>query len=209
MAANRWRWFGGVCAAGLLCLVVGAALSHSQETTGPKPSPSTVVAPPALQRMTPFQPIAVDEPVAELNRESTTGCVVLGDGRVFQGQITELPGAYRVQTKSGAVVLPFAQVRTAASTLPDAYQQLRESYDRPTASDHLDLGRWCELNQLFEEASTEAQAALALEPNRKEALSLLKKAETALGRTELPETPAAPSIVPRPVAGGAVVSTAL
>ena len=208
MAANRWRWSLGVCAAGVLCLVVGAAISHSQETARPNPSPSTVVAPPLLQRMSPFQPIAVDESAAESNSEPTTGCVVLGDGRVFQGAITELAGAYRVQTKNGAVVLPFAQVRTVASTLPEAYQQLRESYERPTASDHLDLGRWCEQNQLFEEASAEAQAALALEPNRKEALSLLKKAETALGRTDLPETPAAPNIVPRPIAGGAIVSTA-
>ena len=214
MAANQWRWSLGVCAAVGLCLVVGAAMSHSQETARPKPNSSTADVLPALQRMTPFQPIAVDEPADESHAEATTGCVVLGDGRVFQGAITELPGAYRVQTKNGAVVLPFGQVRTAASSLPEAYQQLRESYDRPTASDHLDLGRWCERNQLFEEASAEAQAALALEPNRKEALSLLQKAEAALElpelpeRTELPVTPAAATSVPRPITGGAVVSTA-
>jgi hypothetical protein len=208
MAAIRWRWSLGVGAASGLCLVVGAALSHSQETASPKPSPSTVVAPPLLQRMTPFQPIAVDEVSAESNFEPTSGCVVLGDGRVFQGELTELAAGYRVQTKNGSVVLPFAQVRTVASTLPEAYQQLRESYKRPTANDHLDLGSWCLQKQLFEEASAEAQAALALEPSRKEALSLLKKAEAALGRIELPMIPVAPNIVPRPIAGGAVVSTA-
>ncbi len=198
--------------AGVLCLVIGEAISHSQEAATsklkPKPGPSMVVAPPLLQRMTPFQPIAVDEPTAESKTEPTTGCVVLGDGRVFQGELTELAAGYQVQTHNGALVLQFSQVRTVAPTLAQAYQQLRESYDKPTASDHLDLGLWCQQNQLYEEASAEAQAALTLQPARKEALSLLQKAETALGHTELPKTPNAPNIVPRLVAGGAVVSTA-
>ena len=208
MAAKRVRWSLGVCVAGGLCLVVGVAMSHSQESAPPKPGPSLIVAPPAVQRMTPLQPIAIAEPATEPTTPPATGCVVLGDGRVFQGVITELAAGYRVQAKNGAVVLPFTHVRTVAPTLAQAYQQLRESYERPSASDHLDLGMWCQQNQLYEEASLEAQAALTLEPARKEALSLLKKAETALGHTEVPQPSAAPATVPRPGQAGAVVSTA-
>ena len=207
MATNRWRW-SAVCAASVVCLAAGAITGYSQEVATPKPTRSMVVAPPLTQRMTPFKPITTDETPLDSNAEQTTGCVVLGDGRVFQGQVTELATAYRVQAQNGAVVLPFAQVRTVAPTLEQAYQQLRESYERPSASDHLDLGLWCQQNQLFAEASAEAQAALALEPGRREALSLLKKAETALGHTEVPQTPNAPIMVPRPGQGGAVVTTA-
>ncbi len=208
MSANRWRSSIFWCAASGICLVVGAVAVHSQEVMQPKSSRSMIVAPPLTQRMTPFTPIDVNPASPEPAPERVTGCVVLGDGRVFQGEITELETGYQVQAKNGAVVLPFAQVRTVAPTLQLAYQQLRESYEQPSASDHLDLGWWCQQNQLFEEASAEAQAALVLEPTREKALSLLKTAEAALGRTEIPETPSTPNLLPRAVAGGAVVSTA-
>lgn len=208
MAAKRWRSSIIWCAASGTCLVMGAVAVHSQEVAKPKTSRSMIVAPPLTQRMTPFTPIDVNPASPDPAAVKETGCVVLGDGRVFQGEITELETGYQVQAKNGAVVLPFTQVRTVAPTLTQAYQQLRESYEQPSASDHLDLGWWCQQNQLFEEASAEAQAALVLEPTREKAVSLLKAAETALGRTEIPETPSSPSVLPRPIAGGAVVSTA-
>jgi len=108
--------------------------------------------------------------------------------------------------ETGIVVLPFSQVRTVATTLHEAYQQMRESFHKPTANDHLVLGQWCSQNKLFEEASLEAQSVLTLEPNRKEALSLLKRAEAELGSSE--KTVASPvnATRPRPIASGAVVS---
>ena len=187
---------------------MGAVAVHSQEVAKPRTSRSMIVAPPLTQRMTPFTPIDVNPVSPDPAAVKETGCVVLGDGRVFQGEITELETGYQVQAKNGSVVLPFAQVRTVAPTLQLAYQQLRESYEQPSASDHLDLGWWCQQNQLFEEASAEAQAALVLEPTREKALSLLKSAEAALGRTEISETTTSPSVQSRPVTGGAVVSTA-
>ena len=207
MAANFWHRTLGGCAVSVWCFALGAAVSHSQETVKPPATPLTTTASPELQRMTPFKSMVGEIP-SDSTEKPTIGCVVLGDGRVFQGEITELAAGYRVHTKKGALVLPFSEVRTVAPTLTQAYQQLQESYERPSASDHLDLGLWCQQNQLFEEASAEAQAALALEPARREALSLLKKAEAALGHTEVPQTPSAPNIVPRPGQGGAVISTA-
>lgn len=208
MVTNRWRSSFVWCAASGICLIVGVVAVHSQDVPPPKSQRSMIVAPPLTQRMTPFTPIDVNPASPEPASEKVTGCVVLGDGRVFQGEITELETGYQVQAKTGAVVLPFSQVRTVAPTLKLAYQQLRESYEQPTASDHLDLGWWCQQNQLFEEASAEAQAALALEPTREKAISLLKTAETALGRTEISETASTPIVQPRPVAGGAMVSAA-
>ena len=205
MAATRSRWLKGMCAAGALCLVIYVSIGYAQEPSRSSKTQPLIVAPQAL-RAAPSQKLAPATPIASPETK-TMGCVVLGDGRVFQGEVVELAAAYHVRTKNAAVVLPFAQVRTVAPTLPEAYEQLRASYSQPTANDHLDLGRWCEQNKLFWEASTEAQSALSLEPNRKDALSLLKRAETAMGNTALPETPVNEPLVPRPVLGVAVVSS--
>lgn len=207
MPANRWSSLRAWCAASGICLVVGGVAVHSQEVAQPRNKRSMIVAPPLTQRMTPFTPIDVNPASPETAPVKVTGCIVLGDGRVFQGEITELETGYQVEAKNGAVILPFAQVRSVAPTLKQAYQQLRESYVQPSASDHLDLGWWCQQHQLFEEASGEAQAALVLEPTREKALSLLKTAEAALGRTEIAEAATSTSVQPRPITGGAVVST--
>lgn len=137
--------------------------------------------------------------------ETSHNCVVLFDGRVFQGKVVQLAQAYQVQTNTGTVTFPLEQVRTVADSLPQAYTQLRESFEQPGINDHLALGQWCVLNKLYEEASLEAQSALVLDPGRKEALSLLKKAEEALGRE--PSTAPDGNIAGiRTIQAGAVVS---
>ena len=211
MAANRVRWLVGWGAAGTVCLSVFVSQSLSQSPqTRPVPARplketarSGQVAP--AETMQPLAPFAAN-PAPDEASEQTTGCIVLGTGRVYQGIVTELAAAYKVETQAGVVVLPFSEVRTAAPTLTQAYEQIRESYNKPTASDHLDLGRWCEQNQLLEEASLEAQSALVLEPTRKEAVALLKRVEAALGRAADDKEAPAKSVMPRPVQAGAVVS---
>ena len=218
MAAHRLLWLAGcVLVASVGCWISGvtaeplsrkaptkppaaAKISQAVPRNGPKPDPKS--ASPRTGNETPA-PIVPPPPE---NPKSSPGCIVLGDGRVFQGIITELVGGYQIQTQTGIFSFPFGTTRTVAVSLPLAYQQLRESYETPTASDHLDLGRWCEQNGLLEEASLEAQSALVLEPTRTEAIKLLKRTETALGRTIAPPTAVQPTSVSRAVSGVAVVS---
>lgn len=208
MTANpvNWRFVSAICVA------VWASLAHAQVPMRPANARPAAVAKPATkmspaQRMTPLKPIVSEATLPQANIPPVTGCVVLGDGRVFEGEVVELAAAYQVRTKNGILVLPFSEVRTVAPTLSQAYEQLRDSYRQPTMNDHLDLGRWCEQNKLFSEASDEAQSVLVLDPTRKEALSLLKRAETQLGQAAAPvESPAEQSF-PRPALGVAVVST--
>ena len=201
MAANRVSGMVGWGTAGavVLCAFVSQGLSES-----PLARPAAARIAPA-EKMQPLTPI-VANPALDEAAERTAGCIVLGTGRVYQGIVTEQAAAYKVETQNGVVVLPFSEVRTAAPTLKQAYQQIRESYDQPTASDHIDLGRWCEHNQMLEEASLEAQSALVLEPNRKEGVALLKRVETALGPTADEKDAPVESVIPRPVQAGAVVS---
>ncbi|RLS39003.1 MAG: hypothetical protein DWH81_09140 [Planctomycetota bacterium] len=211
MAAKRVRWLVGWSAACLVSWGFWIALSSAQapvlRPTASQGSSSTLTpAVPTSEQMKPLTPLEAAPLVNSDSVDVSNGCVVLNDGRVFQGNIVQLSEAYQVNSNAGTVTFPFAQVRTVGASLSLAYSQLRESYEHPTVNDHLSLGQWCAQNKLYEEASLEAQAALVLEPTRKEALSLLKKSEDALGR-ETPAAVAEEAARLRPNPAGAVVSS--
>lgn len=106
--------------------------------------------------------------------------VVLNDGRVFSGTLQPVGGGYRVNQKTGYVIVPFDQVRLTSKSLPEAYKTLRESIQKPSTEDHLRLAEWCLENNLIGQARTEVTQALALEPLRQEARNLLQKIDGEL-----------------------------
>jgi hypothetical protein len=99
--------------------------------------------------------------------------IVLQNGRVLSGQVEDVPGGYVVDNSVGSIVIPFTQVRLTAKDLPDAYRKLKAGITEPTASQHVALGQWCYANRLYTSAREQVKAALVLEPERKEARSLL------------------------------------
>lgn len=100
--------------------------------------------------------------------------LVLFDGRVLEGTITECPGGYRIESQNGNEVIPFNFIRLAAASLDDAYIKQRDALQKPTASDHLSLAEWCYEYKLYAHATEQLTATLKLEPNRTAALDLLK-----------------------------------
>ena len=106
--------------------------------------------------------------------------LVLFDGRVVTGNITEQNGGYFVlQANGGQVFMPFDVIRLAATSLAEAYEKQRDTLKRPTAGDHLTLAQWCFDNKLHDEAKEQLAAALRLEPQRSDARSLLKQVAAA------------------------------
>ncbi|MFO1092602.1 MAG: hypothetical protein U0992_04705 [Planctomycetaceae bacterium] len=101
--------------------------------------------------------------------------LILFDGRVLEGNVSEVPGGYRIDGGSGSEVIPFNLVRLAASSLDDAYVKQRDALHKPNASDHLALAQWCYEYKLYAHATEQLTASLKLEPNRIEAVDLLKK----------------------------------
>jgi len=147
-----------------------------------------------LPQATPLAPAKPDQPLPPAAGnvvDTREGCIVLRDGTVRTGKIVELAAGYQIATQKGTFVFNYDQIRVVADSLPEAYQQIRASYERPTATAHLDLGRWCAKNGLMEEALIEAEDALVLEPHRKEAAELLRQAEVALNLAPINEPPPA------------------
>ena len=98
----------------------------------------------------------------------------------YLGKVVELTGGYQISMPQGTTIATYDQIRVVADSLSAAYTQIRDSYDHPTANDHLELARWCAKQGLMEEVRIEAEEALILEPTRREAAELVRKAEAAL-----------------------------
>lgn len=105
--------------------------------------------------------------------------LLLFDGRVIIGDISEVAGGYSVRRAAGSIVVPFDFVRLTATSLSDAYRKQRDSLENPNAEQHLNLARWCFEHRLSEQAVAELEAALKLEPFRAEARELLQVIEAA------------------------------
>jgi hypothetical protein len=99
--------------------------------------------------------------------------MVLFDGRVMYGQISERPGGYMIEAPDSKQVIPHQMIRLLASSLEDAYVKQRDTMKMPTAGDHLLLAQWCLDNKLYGPTTEQLEAALKLEPNRSEARRLL------------------------------------
>lgn len=101
--------------------------------------------------------------------------LVLFDGRVLRGRISDRPGGYMIEHAAGTEVIPYEFIRLTAASLDDAYIKQRDGLTKPTAGDHLQLAQWCCEHQLYAQAAEQLTAALKLEPNRSEARALLQK----------------------------------
>lgn len=108
------------------------------------------------------------------------GVIVLEDGRVFSGTISNVAGGYRVDWNGTYAIVPFGKVDVTAPTLHQAYLALRDRMLKPKADDHLRLAEWCLANQLIGQARSEVSRALNLEPLRPESRALMAKIDEKL-----------------------------
>lgn len=107
--------------------------------------------------------------------------VVLVDGQVLFGIVSETPGGYRIDIGDTHFVVPFERVRLTAESLAAAHELLRDALREPTAEDHLVLAEWCLKQNLVDQAKQEVTAALKLEPLRSDARALLARVDERLG----------------------------
>jgi len=126
--------------------------------------------------------------------------MVLNDGRVLYGQISERPGGYMIESPGSKQVVPYELIRLLASSLEDAYVKQRDAMKMPRAGDHLALAQWCKDNKLYALATEQLEAALKLEPNRGEARRMLQE---VVDLTQTKSPPAAGRY--RVITGGAPV----
>lgn len=92
----------------------------------------------------------------------------LRDGVVVQGEVTQEGDEYIVTRSGGAMIrIPASEVirHERKQTLRQRYENLREVYSADSFKDQMELGNWCRLNNLPEEARRHYQRAIELDPN--------------------------------------------
>lgn len=92
----------------------------------------------------------------------------LRDGVVVQGEVTREGDEYIVSRSGGAMIrIPVSEVvrHERKQTLRQRYDNLREVYGADSFKDQMELGNWCRINNLPEEARRHFLRAVELDPN--------------------------------------------
>ncbi|QDT31064.1 hypothetical protein [Thalassoglobus polymorphus] len=175
---SRTRQFRLMTFSVLCCL---SAFSQAQEAVQPQ-VPGQI------------QPLNTNQTPGSPRLDFTDGVIVLEDGRVFSGRISNVAGGYRIDNNGTYGIVPFGKVYVTARTLNEAYIALRDRTPNPKTDDHLVLAEWCLTNDLVGQARTEVSKALKLEPLRPESRALMVKIEEKLNpvkkQVQLPSGPA-------------------
>ena len=87
------------------------------------------------------------------------GVVLLRNGQVLSGKVTEAGDEYYVTLPSGEIRLQASQVELVCRDLREGYQRKRSRIDPAKVQDHLDLAMWCLWQKLFDEAAGEIAEA--------------------------------------------------
>jgi len=104
---------------------------------------------------------AADTPVAVAPQQ---GVVLLRNGQVLAGKITQAGDDYYVSLASGEIRLSIQQVDLVCRDLAEGYERKRGRIDADKPADHLDLALWCMHHGLYEAAEKEIAEARDLSP---------------------------------------------
>lgn len=106
---------------------------------------------------------------------ASDGILVMRNGTVMAGKISQLEDSYHVEGKYGNVQVPASMVKMRCSGIREAYQRLHGLTARLQSADsHVTLAKWCVTNQLEAEAVQELNDALELEPEREDVKRMLR-----------------------------------
>lgn len=119
--------------------------------------------------------------------------LMLQNGRLVSGRISESPGGYRVDVEKGTMLIPTSQVMFEATDAHEAYRELQRRMPEKTAEYHVALARWCLTNQMRDGALSELREALKLEPSNSTASSMLQRLQKELESESMPK-PVVPQV---------------
>jgi hypothetical protein len=112
--------------------------------------------------------------------------LVLQNGRVVDGRISQCSAGYMVELQNGNMVVPKDLVQFEAADLSEAHAKLKQRVFEKTPETQLNLARWCLANHMLGEAKDEVRAAIELQPDNNEAITMLERIEVLQRQNALP-----------------------
>lgn len=119
-------------------------------------------------------------PPAGFKNKPGKSALVLRNGRLVEGRISQSSGGYVVERPNGRLVVPFSQVEFQARSGVDAYRKLREQIPPKSVKARLALAGWCVTNQLLGQARKEVRIVLTKHPGHKTAERMLRRIDALL-----------------------------
>jgi hypothetical protein len=110
--------------------------------------------------------------------------MVLQNGNLLRGTITQTGDRYHVAVDGGLIHVTAGDVLFACRTLEEAYGQKRALIQPGVARDHLKLAQWCQRHGLLELAAQELAQAKATEPRHPMIPLIEQRIKTSLCRPE-------------------------
>lgn len=103
--------------------------------------------------------------------------LVLQNGRIVEGKISQSPGGYMVEKPNGSMLVPYDRVQFGAQDRIDALKKFRETMPKELTGSNVVLARWCLTYDMHQQAAEELRKALEKDPNNAEARSMLQRLE--------------------------------
>lgn len=108
---------------------------------------------------------------------SSRAVLLLTNGTVIQGTISEDRKAYYLHANGGKIPYPKGRIEQSFKTLEDAYQYKLARLPQRDTDEAMKLARWCLVNNLNPQAKDQLKLVLSLSPNHREAAHMLEKIE--------------------------------
>jgi hypothetical protein len=100
--------------------------------------------------------------------------LLLRSDRMFEGEVEQVGDQYRVKRPGGGETWIRADmVQRVCSSREDAYDYLRSQANLDDPDERLRLAKWCQVNNLREQAIAEIRAAVAMRPEHEASRRLL------------------------------------
>ena len=125
-----------------------------------------------------------------------SGVVVLRNGEVFTGQVSQIGAVYVVAVPYGEMRFHASEVEYRCATLQEAHQRKLAAIAPDDLDERLRLAQWCVKQRLFAEAVQELDAVAARQPNHP-SLRVLRQRLELMRQPPLPRKPAAAAALPR------------
>ncbi len=124
--------------------------------------------------------IRADEADSSSSAGTRSGVLVLNNGQLVEGRLSQSAGGYVVDLPKGSFLVPFERVSVVAEDRHDAYKKLKAAQPTPTPEFQVGLARWCIAWKLFEEARLELRDALVADPDHKEGRRMYAKLDNLM-----------------------------
>jgi len=130
----------------------------------------------------PGEPPAASGPPSAPVASPTHTVLLLSNGRILQGAITEEGADYVVRQSGGPIRVRKADAERAFGSMADLYRHKRAETNERDPDERLKLARWCMSQDMPAEAKEELRAVVALSPSSANAKAMLSKMEAAESR---------------------------